>query len=322
MKNSDNDNPEIDADFGSVLAAARESKNYSVEDVCQQLKIPVHSITAIENNDLDALPGPAFTQGYIRTYAKFLEISEDSVLELYNRAAPREDIKKLKPRSNLPGEASSQSPLVKFVTLLLVIAGIVTVVYGSYQYYQKKADVMETELESKERSYTGSSLDFPASRIDDSEQDAETMASETSDAQAEPEIDVELTEDSSMDTSAADEEVIEQAFAAETGVAVATDEEERMTEDSIQQDVLEIYAIQGSWVEVKDARNKRLFYNMIPVRGSKKLLGKAPFRVTMGNASTTSVTINQLEVDLTDVIRKKNTAVFSVSSDDQNVILR
>lgn len=335
MKNSDNDNSELDADFGSVLTAARESKNYTVDDICQQLKIPVQSITALENNDLDALPGPAFTQGYLRTYAKFLEIPEDSVLELYNRAAPQEGNARLKPRSNLPGEASSQSPLVKFVTILLIIAGLITVIFGSYQYYQKKAGVMETELESKQSSFTGSSLDYPASYNDSQKRDTESMASEpavTAFESSETEILLASGEDTvqlesgqtkdlsdnAIDTAVEDINT-EQPDAVEA--ATATDEDQPQPADS-PQDVLEIYAIQGAWLQVKDASNKRLFYNMVPVRGSRKLVGQAPFRVTLGNASTTRVTINELEVDLSEVIRAKNTAVFSVSTEDQNVILR
>ena len=103
MKNSDSEIIIKNTDFGSVLEVARKSQNYSIDDVCRQLKIPVHTIIAIETNDISVLPPPTFTQGYIRTYAKFLEISEENVLAIYNQAVPHELAPKLKTRSNLSG---------------------------------------------------------------------------------------------------------------------------------------------------------------------------------------------------------------------------
>ena len=327
MNNSDYDKTEDNIDFGSVLADVRKSKDYTVEDICGQLKIPVQTITAIENNDVAVLPAPIFTQGYIRAYAKFLEIHEDVVLDMYNRAVPHDPLAKLKSRSTLPDEANSQSPLVKFVTILLVLAGIAAVIYGSYQYYQEKADVMETELESKVRSFTGSSLDFPGMRdaatrpdadLSDDELVAEQVASST--MMNEAEIDANQTQASSENAALADDE---QLMAAETEVDsdAASVPLEDSSEKSVPQDTLVIHAKKGSWVKVVDDAKKRLFHNMIGKGGTKTFVGQAPFRVTLGNASTTSVTINGLEIDLTDVIRAKNTAVFSVSTKNQEIII-
>jgi len=58
----------------------------------------------------------------------------------------------------------------------------------------------------------------------------------------------------------------------------------------------------------------------VPVGGSKVLEGKAPFSITMGNAGTTRVVINDLEVDIKDYIRTNNTAIFSVSTHGQDII--
>ncbi len=151
-------------DFGSLLAEARKANNYTIEEVSEHLKINAGIITALETNDKEALPAATFTQGYIRAYAKFLEISEDTVLDIYKHAVPHDDVSDLKPRSNLPGEASSQSPLIKATTILLIIAGIAAIGFGSFQYYQEKAGVMESELDTKEDSFTGNSLDSPGSR--------------------------------------------------------------------------------------------------------------------------------------------------------------
>jgi len=302
MSNSDNEQPAVNPDFGSVLSEARKAQNFTVEDISEHLKIPVHTILEIETNDLDALPAPTFTQGYIRVYAKFLEISEDTVLEIYNAAIPHESSTDLKPRSNLPGEASSQSPLVKLVTLLLILAVITAIVYGSFQYYQEKADVMEDELESKAPSFTGSSLDSPT-EVHTTEEPEETDS-----------LDIITDTEEGVDDSAS-------IAMTDTSIEGAVDAEEvEAVESAPQMDTLEIYADEGSWMEVRDASRARLFYNMVPVRGSKLLTGEAPFRVSLGNARTTRLVVNGVEVDISEYIRSNNTATVAVSTDGQSII--
>ena len=305
MSNSDNEQPSMNSDFGTVLSEARNAQNFTVDDISKHLKIPVHTLEAIEANDLDALPPPTFTQGYIRVYAKFLEISEDAVLEMYNAAVPHDNASDLKPRSNLPGEASSQSPLVKLVTILLILAGITAVVYGSFQYYQEKADVMEDELEAKAPSFTGSSLDSPTEYHADEEAEA-TDSLDTITETVEGDDDSTTLE---VTASVADEVEVE-----------ARAEDVETVESVPETDTLEIYADQGSWMEVRDASRARLFYNMVPVGGNKTLTGEAPFRISLGNARTTRLVVNGVEIDISEYIKPNNTATIAVSTDGQNII--
>ena len=299
-------------DFGSVLASGRKFKNYTVEQISEQLKIPIRTILALEGNDVEALPVPTFTQGYIRAYAKYLEISADDVLLIYNRAVPQEQVADLKPRSNLPEEASSQSLVMKTVTVLLILAGIMAIIYGSFQYYQEKADVMETALESKQRSFSGNSLDSPGTarltikqnaRLTD---DGELLVLPAkSNNLTDAEIDV-ASKMSAEDSLKEEDSVIEPVPAQEVAV--------------ISLDVLKISAEKGAWVQVRDASNARLFYNMVAEGGVKTLRGQAPFSITLGNAKTTRVIINDLEIDMSEHMRANNTAIFSVSTDQQQVV--
>jgi cytoskeleton protein RodZ len=339
MKNSDSEVIQKNTDFGSVLEVARKSQNYSIDDVSRQLKIPANTIIAIETNDIGSLPPPTFTQGYIRTYAKYLEISEENVLAIYNQAVPHDLAPKLKIRSNLSGEASSQSPLMKIMTLLLIAAGIAAVIYGSVQYYQKKADVMETELESKERSFTGNSLDSPGADSLNIRQNArlsenDELIVQQSDPFKKVEIkempemaeSVEITEIPETDESVADEFRANKAetTAEEVGNVITPVPDEPVSDKSQEVapsvDVLKIYAEQGSWMQVRDASKKRLLYNMIPKGGGKVLQGQAPFYISLGNAKTTKLVINDLAIDMSEYIRENNTASFTVSTKEQRVV--
>jgi len=314
---------EKNVDFGSELSEARKAGNYTVEDINLHTKIPVHTINVIEANDLEALPPPTFTRGYIRAYAKFLEISEDKVLEKYDRAVPHHQARELKPRSNLPGEASSQSPLVKIITMLLIVAGVAAVIVGSFNYYQEKAGVMEDALDSKEPGFTGNSLDAPGSSGSFIEQEGSSTGDDGSVAGESDatESSVETVVDQGQVSDTGDVDSSQISDVAEDAVSTA-ETDTTVTPEVRENDIIEIFAENGSWMEVRDANNSRLFYNMVPVGGSKVIVGKAPFSITMGNAKTTRVLINDIEVDISEYITSKNTARFRISTDGQNIIFQ
>jgi len=313
-----------DSDFGKDLAEARKAKNFTVEEISNHIKIPVHTITVLESSDLAKLPAPTFARGYLRAYAKFLEISEDNVLEKYDLAVPREDERTLKPRSTLPGEASSQSPLVKSITMVLILAGIAAVIFGSFKYYQEKAGVMEGELDTRAQSYTGSSLDSPAGNRSGVTQDARMDDDgELIVGQSDPYESISVSSDDQIPAEKSDSDTVEVSDTAAESEAVVEDAatEDVASESVTENDSIEFFAENGSWMEVRDVNKSRLFYNMIPVGGSKVIVGKAPFSVTMGNAKTTRVVINDLEVDLSGYIRSNNTANFSISTNGQDIII-
>ncbi len=312
--NSDKDQEEKNTDFGCLLAEVRKTRNYTVEEVSGHLKIPVHMIKALEASDKEALPAPTFTRGYIRAYAKFLEMPEDEVITVYGHAVPQDDSSDLKPRSNLPDEANSQSPLIKAITWLLMVGVFAAIVIGGFQYYQKKAGALESQLDTKQESFTGNSLNSPGSYPLTIKQNARLVDGERVAGTAEPVV-KEITTADAADSSDKNTEAV--SISEEKTVAAPG---ETVAEAADRDDSIEIIAEKGSWVEVRDANKSRLLYNMLPAGASRMLTGRAPFSVTMGNAKTTRVVVNDIEIDVSDYIRLNNTASFKVSTQDQDII--
>ena len=118
-------------------------------------------------------------------------------------------------------------------------------------------------------------------------------------------------------TSQAPESQIESAqITADSSDEVISEQDESIP----QEDVIKILAEQGAWMEVRDATRARLLYNMVPSGGSKILQGTGPFRISMGNARSTRVLINDIEIDFTRYISSKNTASFTVSIEGESII--
>lgn len=67
---------------GDRLAARRTELRWSVEEAASKLKLAPRQIAALEANDFVSLPGMAIVRGFIRSYAKLLELDPVPLLEM------------------------------------------------------------------------------------------------------------------------------------------------------------------------------------------------------------------------------------------------
>lgn len=65
---------------GAELAAHRQAKGWTVEQVASSLKLAPRQVDAIEADNHSMLPGIAVTRGFVRAYAKLLRIDANPLL--------------------------------------------------------------------------------------------------------------------------------------------------------------------------------------------------------------------------------------------------
>ncbi|MDQ3196267.1 MAG: helix-turn-helix domain-containing protein [Burkholderiales bacterium] len=65
---------------GQKLAAAREAQGQSIEDVVRYTKLSRRQVMALENDAHDQLPGPVFVRGFMRNYARHLQLDAAPLL--------------------------------------------------------------------------------------------------------------------------------------------------------------------------------------------------------------------------------------------------
>ena len=68
------------ASLGKTLREARERNGLSVADVANQIKFAPRQIEALEADDFQHLPEMAFVRGFVRCYAKILNLDEQPLL--------------------------------------------------------------------------------------------------------------------------------------------------------------------------------------------------------------------------------------------------
>ena len=76
---------------GADLQAAREGMEVSTREVADALNLPVNVIEALEADDYERLPPTVFTRGYLRSYARLLELSPESLLARYPEVTEETD---------------------------------------------------------------------------------------------------------------------------------------------------------------------------------------------------------------------------------------
>ena len=73
--------------FGQILKQAREDQSLTVEDLASLTRIQEHYLRALEEDRFEALPQQVFTKGFVRTYARALNMDEDDVMRRFTIAS-------------------------------------------------------------------------------------------------------------------------------------------------------------------------------------------------------------------------------------------
>lgn len=76
----------MDIGIGATLREARNRRKVGLSEVEAAIKIRVRYLQAIENEEWDALPGGAYTRGFIRTYASYLGLDGERLADDYRRS--------------------------------------------------------------------------------------------------------------------------------------------------------------------------------------------------------------------------------------------
>lgn len=134
--------------FGPYLKGLRQQKGISMEAVAAEIKISLSQLAQIETEDHDRLPDDVFVRGILRSYARFIGVDENDIIDRYmicRRAWGKS------PRS-LPGQSTARR---KFKPGALLFAGILLILIVMAALYV----VYETSLLSSPL--------MPQERIDD-----------------------------------------------------------------------------------------------------------------------------------------------------------
>ena len=83
--------------LGETLRQARLDKSVSLADAARDTRIRRSYLEALEAEDAASLPPAVYTRGFLRTYAEYLGLNAQAMVDLYQPPARREPSPQLRP---------------------------------------------------------------------------------------------------------------------------------------------------------------------------------------------------------------------------------
>lgn len=269
---------------GEVLRTAREEKNLDIDDICSYLRLSHRQVLALESDDYAALPEATITRGFIRNYARMLELDAEPLLEAYSRLSSSDQPRPISIQSEnirIPGNDQRSWLIYIFASVLIVLLVAAWVIYVDYipksssevEYVPSETEIEAavTVQEVAPLQSTGP-LPLPADAVtEDSAAPADSSAE--------------------VGTPAATESAPETSVAAPSAAAG--------------QAVVKLKSSDRSWVSITDKNNRNIFDRIMVAGIEESIQGLPPFQVVIGNAPSTTLTFNNKLVDLVPVTKDR-----------------
>jgi len=296
---------------GAMLRAARGKRGLSRKEVAVKLRLDLGVISALEDDNYDELPEPIFVSGYLRSYAKLLDIPEDSVMDSYRPLG-------FEPPPVVPAvrgkpQARSSDRMVRTITFLVVVLfiGLSLVWWWRSRGPEQSLAVSLAPVEQAApvAPPTPGDVAVPAEPPPPSVPAAAPQRGPESEAPAPiaalPPV-VSAVPGAEPEPAASAPEVM--PATADEPPAIASHETVTPPDAS---SVLILHFAEDSWIEVRDASGKRLLYGLGRAGTDRTTHGVPPYGVFLGYAAGVTVEYNGQSFDHSPYIRG-NLARFTV----------
>lgn len=263
---------------GERLRAARTAAGLTPQGVADDLHLGVDMLEALERDDYARLPGRVFVRGYLRNYARLVDLPVDTVLASFDAHAPegqathpgmRTVVSALQIRS----QARSTHSAVRAVTWIIVLA-LAALLLTWWQGY----------------------LEWPAGPAPsgDAQGDTTTIvlpAGETAPPSVQRDF-APLLQDEKPPPAPAQDRAASPAAAAPSPAPVAADPPPALAP------VVVLELTGRSWVEVLDSSGAFKLNGTFDKGFRKPFEGQPPYRVAIGNYNVARLLVDGKAVDL------------------------
>ncbi|AZZ93316.1 DUF4115 domain-containing protein [Hahella sp. KA22] len=156
-------NPAANDRPGSRLRQARENLGWSIPETAERLHVIPRYVKAIEDGEHSQLPGLVFLKGYVRAYARLVNLSEDRVIEALEQELSLEDggftEERSAPTPSYEEKPKSGGGLWLIILALAVAAGLIYFFLSGRELVpsgNSESTVQETDASSENEAVPGS----------------------------------------------------------------------------------------------------------------------------------------------------------------------
>jgi cytoskeleton protein RodZ len=117
------------------LRQLREQKHLTIQNVADKLYLDLAVIQAMEGDRYDQLPPPIFVRGYLRGYAKILEVPATRLLEKYDTQVGHKPPPPITPQAKPKKQATTNDLWVKVLTYAIFVTLMILMVLWGVNHY-------------------------------------------------------------------------------------------------------------------------------------------------------------------------------------------
>ncbi|MBE1161041.1 DUF4115 domain-containing protein [Dyella sp. 7MK23] len=296
--------------FGSRLRAVREARGLDIEACGHALRLPVRVLRQLENSEFQAIDYQVYLGGYIRKYARYLDIDDAETEAAVGRLTPSQP-----PLVATGGVSHSRYLLDRYATaatyvILTLVIAVPTVWLGmrgtlthdmSHLAPLDAAPVAQQDAPPPASASSSSIVKIPAANTA-----ALAQASTPAPAASAPRVLEQQPLLASM--------VPVPSLDSDTSITPAASATNAGTIGSGSHS-LTLSLPNSSWVEVIGKDGSRLEYGLLPAGTSKTYRSDQPLEVRIGNATGAQVNVDGQPLGL-DPYRHSNVAHFRVDIQD------
>lgn len=283
-------------ELGTLLTRAREKLSFSQKDIASRLNLREAVIAALDANDFDKLPAPTYVRGYIRSYARVINLNADSLINLYEGVAeaPPEILPDVQPVV----QASSRDNPVKAMTYLVTFTLVILIIAWWQGQHIVSTDFFasNTKTSSGGKYPGGFTYTYDVVNHPDTLELSEIDELDNSGLKDMKIVDLSKTSESKPDDILSIEDSLN--LNAQTNLNILANS-----------DTLKMELTAESWVEVYDVLGEKLYRGLAKPGEKISIIGTAPLSVKLGNARAVSVNFNGKAFD-TSTYTKAGVARF------------
>ncbi|MBI4740567.1 MAG: helix-turn-helix domain-containing protein [Betaproteobacteria bacterium] len=281
---------------GEQLRAAREARQMSASGIAQMLKLSVRQVDALEIDDWSTLPGATIVRGFIRNYARLVDLDSDALMAQLDalRTPKSSDLDLLIATNNaaLPrtGGMGRRDLAVVFSGLMLAGLALLAYFFVPQEFWQSKLAEWNSVLapapppvlapEPAPATAAGNVDPLPPAPVSDQPVPSGTP----------PAADAGVSEKTAPPAVPPAPSV--PSVSAVPVVDVKTNQPAPAGSG------LKLIFARPSWVEIRDRSGQVVFSQLNPAGSEREIEGQPPFALIVGNASGVTVRYKGKNVEL------------------------
>lgn len=288
--------PEVKVELGSILKDARESQKLTVEDVASNLRLGIKKIKALEADDYSSIADPTLARALIRSYARFLKLNPEPLLEAHRQMTPSDIVNPIGLSTEIvsgdivPRQSKSKSML--FFTVLIAL--ILIWFFNAYQTQESDDNdvTLSPSIESEQVETVLPAIESNnglVNQVNEPQVSADEAKSEV--------VKVEPAKPEPAKVESVKPEPAKPELVAKTSSQMQSESMKKVALGTSMVRVKLVFKDE-SWVSVRDKSGETIYHKLAKAGMEDYVQGMPPLKLHIGNVSGTQLIFNGEVVDL------------------------